>query len=383
VRLAQKKGTDDEPVHAYWKTATCAMIACSRYLRSRLLLLAAMLVGILSRTQAAGRNMKTAAEDSSHGTHHAHRFRHGHVAKNNSITFGVILSAFERESDPYFRLPCANSFYGIARQTYKDWYLLLNGDGISSHGVGRMFQALKAAGVPEERVLFRNMEPSRRERFVYKENLNNERWLFSGVNSLNMALELAYDQLPVTHIARLDEDDVWLPSHLQNLAVVYSEHPDVGFVYTQALGYSNPFNNENTDHGFPHPEAMLHTFRPPAPCELIHSTASWTTDLRIFYRQLEEQQQQLHGRSMEMCCRRPCNTALPADADLWERIHGLVQRKYLASVFVSRADVVYMTSSSRDFFLEMLSNNSTDTSSLGFTNEREDLSVAVSACQSY
>ena len=124
----------------------------------------------------------------------------------------------------------------------------------------------------------------------------------------------------------------------------------MGFVYTQALGYSNPFNNDNTDHGFPHPEAMLHTFRPPAPCELIHSTASWTTDLRIFYRQLEEQQQQLHGRSMEMCCRRPCNTALPADADLWERIHGLVQRKYLASVFVSRADVVYMTSSSRDFF---------------------------------
>jgi hypothetical protein len=146
---------------------------------------------------------------------------------------------------------------------------------------------------------------------------------------------------------------------------------------------SNPFNNDNTDHGFPHPEAMLHTFRPPAPCELIHSTASWTTALRIFYRQLEEQQQQLHGRSMEMCCRRPCNTALPADADLWERIHGLVQRKYLASVFVSRADVVYMTSSSRDFFLEMLSNNSTDTSSLGFSNEREDLSVAVSACQSY
>jgi hypothetical protein len=80
-----------------------------------------------------------------------------------------LLSAFERESDPYFRLPCANSFYGIARQTYKDWYLLLNGDGISSQGVGRVFQALKAAGVPEERVLFRNMEPSRRERFVYKE----------------------------------------------------------------------------------------------------------------------------------------------------------------------------------------------------------------------
>ena len=359
------------------------MIACSRYLRSRLLLLAALLVGILFRTQAAGRNIKTAAEDSSHGTHHAHRFRHGHVAKNNSITFGIILSAFERESDPYFRLPCANSFHGIARQTYKDWYLLLNGDGISSQGVGRVFQALKAAGVPEERVLFRNMEPSRRERFVYKENLNNEHWLFSGVNSLNMALELAYDQLPVTHIARLDEDDVWLPSHLQNLADVYSEHPDVGFVYTQALGYSNPFNNDNTDHGFPHPEAMLHTFLSPAPCELIHSTASWTTDLRIFYRQLEEQQQQLHDRSMETCCRRPCNTALPADADLWERIHGSVQRKDFASVFVSRADVVYMTSSSRELFLEMLSNNSTDTSSLGFTDEREDLSVAVSACQSY
>lgn len=45
--------------------------------------------------------------------------------------------------------------------------------------------------------------------------------------------------------------------------------------------------------------------------------------------------------------------------------------------------VAYMMSSPREFFLEMLSNNSTVTSSLGFTDEREDLSVAVSACQSY
>ena len=58
---------------------------------------------------------------------------------------------------------------------------------------------------------------------------------------MNMALEIAYDQLPVTHIARLGEDDAWLPSHLQNLADIYSQHPDAGFAYTQALGYSNPF----------------------------------------------------------------------------------------------------------------------------------------------
>ena len=246
-----------------------------------------------------------------------------------------------------------------------------------------MFQALKAAGVPEEKVVFRNMEHSRRERFLYKENLNKEHWLFSGVNSINMALEIAYDQLPVTHTARLDEDDVWLPSHLQNLADAYSQHPDVGFVYTQALGYSNPFNNDNTDHGFPHPEAALHTFGPPMPCELIHSATSWTTDLRIFYRQLEGQLRHMHERSLETCCKRPCKTVLAADADMWERIHGLVQRGDLVSLFVSHADVLFLESSTREKFLEMLSKNETDTSSLGILKEREDLSVAIEACQSY
>lgn len=42
-----------------------------------------------------------------------------------------------------------------------------------------------------------------------------------------------------------------------------------------------------------------------------------------------------------------------------------------------------MVSSSKENFLELLSSISTDTGTLGSMREREDLAVALSACQSY
>ena len=54
-------------------------------------------------------------------------------------------------------------------------------------------------------------------------------------------------------------------------------------------------------------------------------------------------------------------------------------------MFISQADVVYTSSSYGEKFLEVLSKNGADISNLGFTNQREDLSVAVrgTACQLY
>jgi len=359
-----------------------AVVAMSIFLGEKRLLLLRLTVlfSVCSIAHASGRCINF-VEDGER-SRRAQSFKSEHGEENDKITFAVILSAFERENEPHFRLPCVNSFYSIAQQTYKRWYLILNGDGISSKGIGRIFQALKASGIPEEKVIFRNMDHARRERFMYDDQ-NNEHWLFSGVNSVNMALDIAYNLETVTHVARLDEDDVWLPSHLQNLAEAYRLHPDVGFVHTQAMGYSNPFNNDDTSRGFPHPAANLYTFQPPVPCELIHSTSSWSTNLKIFYRQLEEQRQNMHNRSLEVCCKRPCNAVLAYDADMWERIYGLVQRGDLASLYVSRADVLYLVRSEREQLLDLLINNGTDTSKLGIMKEREDLSLAFEACRNY
>jgi hypothetical protein len=49
-------------------------------------------------------------------------------------------------------------------------------------------------------------------------------------------LDIAADMRSATHIARLDDDDQWLPAHLRILAEAYQSHPEAGFAHTQAQG---------------------------------------------------------------------------------------------------------------------------------------------------
>jgi hypothetical protein len=88
--------------------------------------------------------------------------------------------------------------------------------------------------------LFESYDPNT---FVF-ENLDipGERFRFNGKDlwhsgsnyAANIAIEKAMKD-GMTHMARLDHDDVWLPEHLSYLAKAYTMYPKAKFVSTTAI----------------------------------------------------------------------------------------------------------------------------------------------------
>jgi hypothetical protein len=254
-------------------------------------------------------------------------------------TFAVFASLYWRENDPDFRVPCLLSLTSLADQKYPHWVLILVGDGLPARHLAAVFAALDAAGLPRSKVLFSNMDAALRERELYQ--AKDVAW-FAGINAQNIALRIAYGMRAVTHVARLDDDDVWGALHLQTLAHAFMQHPHAGFAHTQAVGYANA--GASASEPFPRAPAGAQgevTFAPPQPCGLIHATTSWSVATPLLYRHAWEQRNA--SRSMETCCGEACvrGVVLPSDADVWERVNGMVARGEMASMLIAVADVHY------------------------------------------
>jgi hypothetical protein len=277
------------------------------------------------------------------------------AATPTPIHFAVVMSVFARPEDPLFLMPQLTSLTGLVAQTYTDWTLVLVGDGLRASEIASVFQALDNSFVPPHKVLFRNSAAEQREMWLYETEPmvhGCSLWCFAGVNTLNTGLNIAAGLQFATHIARLDDDDRWLPDHLRILVDAYMAYPEAGFAYTQALGAAPE----------PHPARATGPpiVEPPRPCELIHATTSW--DLRkaaasLRYRQQDEQLKS--KRSMASCCEKlyyvggeACPKVMAADADMWERVWGLVQSKHLVALFIPQPTVIYANPYEKSKLLE-------------------------------
>ena len=245
--------------------------------------------------------------------------------------FGVLISLFERQEDPHYVVPCLLSLRSLVQQTYPLWTLIVGFDGLQGSKIGEAWSSIDRAGVDRSRIVAVAIDASARERNLYS---RADLWNFAGVNAHNRELHIAYNLSAITHVTRLDDDDVWYPDHLQNLADVYSSEPDVMFAHTQALGY--------LEGPFPANQSPEYLNRAPSPCQLIHATASWSTRLQVFY--LQESEQRKRPRYLKSCCGlSPCSSVLPADADMWDRIREMVELRAMKAVFIPKVDVSYST----------------------------------------
>jgi hypothetical protein len=272
-----------------------------------------------------------------------------------SIHFAVVMSVFSRPEDPQLKLPQMTSLAGLAAQTYTKWTLILVGDGLFANEIARVFQALDESMIPRQRVIFQNVAAELRERNVYKDvelHSNCTIWCFAGINALNTGLRIAADMRSATHVARLDDDDQWLPDHLRILAEAYQSHPEAGFAHTQAQGeLPHP-------HWFPaYPEGAAAVLQPPQPCSLIHASASWSLQKAVGALRYRQQHEQLQTqRAMTECCwgMKPCPQVLAADADMWERVWSLVQSEQLIALFVPQHTVLYTNAAKKAQLLAQL-----------------------------
>ena len=262
------------------------------------------------------------------------------------VVFAIVIPISERQGDANLTIPCATSIGSVVAQTYAEWLAIIVGDGLSQATVMRLRAVLQAHAIPNGKVILMNMDASMRELSRYRYGFY-EQWMFGGVNALNMGLDIAYSTSSVTHIARLDDDDVWLPDHLQNLVAAYTSFPNASFAFTQS---SDQGVREST--ALSSRLAPAFEMRPPEPCHVFHSSVSWAASHGYKYRQMEEQKQGLarEPRGMSTCCPMlrfqyaDACAVLPADADLWERVHADVNRGRAVSVAVITQDVLYVGS---------------------------------------
>ena len=165
---------------------------------------------------------------------------------------------------------------------------------------------------------------------------------WAGVGANNVGLDIAYNLSRATHIAKLDDDDFYYPHHLMNLKNAYLTSHKVGFVFSRARGFQD--GTVEYKYGFPTYNFQNILQQAPEPCNLIHSAASWSKrHVNIRYRIEIDQYNTTRTLSSGCGFNFTRFTILADDADLFERIGGMVKNNEFISLFVPTAGVLYTT----------------------------------------
>lgn len=234
---------------------------------------------------------------------------------NNQITFGVLIKTYQRKnrkSAEYVKR-CLESVLG---QTYDNYKIFLIGDKYENDEEFENFISM----VPQSKIAAVNLS-------VAAERDNPELqgkalWCSAGVNAAKYGMNLMKEK-GIFHHCRLDDDDYWLPNHLEMLNQGYTMFPESVYVYSNAL-YTDPHGNTRT---FP-PENISPMLRynnlPPRPERVIQSAASWRLDkIPIMPRTVLEQ-----GR------------VYPGDADLWQRMRVYFNENNLKTLYIPLTTVI-------------------------------------------
>ena len=217
--------------------------------------------------------------------------------------FGILITTYYRKTG-VSRFYLKRSLNSVLNQTSHDWHLYLIGD----HYVPEteFFDISKV--IPTEKATVINLSRS-----PERESLSGmDLWGSAGMTAQNLGLRLLRKRCQV--MCRLDDDDYWLPNHLDLLSKNYQ--PNTAFAYTRAK-HVNGFLPKETHH-------LRQNNLPPKPYNLIHSAASWRTGMiGIDYRS-------------------PAGTGLvAADAVMWNDISEICRRKGYDTVYVPETTVIH------------------------------------------
>lgn len=223
--------------------------------------------------------------------------------------FGIVMTTYMREDGSTFE-SIKKSIDSISKQTYKNWKLFLIGDNYINKKEFEIISKL----LPEEKITAINL-PFAAERDSGKFT-GKALWCSAGANASNVGIEKSLVEGYNIH-CHLDDDDEWLPYHLEMLNFGYTNFPESVFVYT------NAFYTDRNKRSILFPTERVHemlTYNnlPPRPEKLIHSTASWKLD-KIPFRHENTIQQ---GR------------IFPGDAHMWERINIFCRRNNLKTLYI-------------------------------------------------
>ena len=226
----------------------------------------------------------------------------------NQVKFGISIASYQRPDGATPDL-LKRAIKSVHEQTYKNWKLYVIGDNYGPGFGYDIDEAIENDADAEQTFCLDLPYAIGRDDGL----TGMELWRVGGVGAMNFALTAQHLDKTIDVTAHLDDDDYWLPDHLETLAEQYID-PDVSFVYTQTRRH---YRNHDV-----FPKCFDNHVRPRQPQVngLIHSSASCRLK---------------HIKSMYIP-----DTARPADSDLWFRIAGEIYRNKTVSLFVPKVTVV-------------------------------------------
>ena len=222
------------------------------------------------------------------------------------IKFSIRMITYPRNGKTKDIIP--KTLQSILKQTYKNWELYLFGDNYLPK---EELQHL-ASVIPEKKLKLRNLDVDS-ERYRYK---GIDLWHCGGVNACNYVLDwMKADK--VKHVALCNDDDIWLPNHLETLALGYKNWPEASFVYTRGN------HLQMGDLPVQEVDKVYYNNKPVMEYDTIFSAVSWRLD------------------RINLKFRNCVDMKIPSDADLWARIREYSLNNNLKFLYIPKITVMH------------------------------------------
>lgn len=138
------------------------------------------------------------------------------------IQFGIVMATYKRPNNST-KSKIERALACVKSQTYQNFKLFLIGDKYTDQEEFESYASL----LEPEKIIIENLPIAwERDQCQVKANL----WTIGGANAMNTGLK-KLEEHNIIHYCHLDDDDVWHPNHLYDLAVAYDKYK-VDFVTT-------------------------------------------------------------------------------------------------------------------------------------------------------
>ena len=220
--------------------------------------------------------------------------------------FAVIISTYQRPDGktPFYLNRCLNSLY---KQYYKNFKVYVIGDKYEDKVE---FNSILSNFINKIQIQSVNL-PNAKEREKYLGKNNKALWMYGGVNATNHGINLAKND-GLNLICMLDHDDWWSPRHLRNLNEGILK-TGAKFICSKSTHINGSLPNVKIKDRFINFLPKRRTYIKSSVCVNINEIPFLCRDL---YEMTKE-----------------CKT--PADADMWDQISNIINKKNLKSYLVN------------------------------------------------
>lgn len=260
---------------------------------------------------------------------------------DKKIKFGIVMPTHkisdggaQKGREKYMNTPnlLKDSLGSIRDQKYDNYVVYLVGDAYDGDDE---IKTVMEEIIPKGKLKYHNLStPGERNKGFTKEQFRYT----AGCGAMNKGLELAKSD-GVDYIVRIDHDDKWTPDHLELLAKAYTQYPELAYVFTRSRKKVDAMNSSKKYMYQPREERHTTTIEPNnlgfTYGEVSHSAVSWRPSMLGDIRYRDAQQQ---SKSEP---KNPLTKTMPADADMFKRMMGIIKDKGHKYMYVPRLTSFY------------------------------------------